>query len=109
MKLELSDESWDAALPREGAYHAEVVEVRVFGAGKGDRELCELTLRLDTGQRVSELVTIWVDETQHDRTAQLGRAKVLLGQLAKVTHAVKRGLKTAAIKLVRATAAEDGE
>lgn len=131
MKLDLSDESWDDALPPEGAHSAVVARARVFMSNSGDRGFCELTFELATGHRVPVLLTIWVDEEQHDRTANLGEAKVLLGQLARATgialpadgedlpetylgervqvviaHTFKRGLKTAVVKRVLAVKQE---
>jgi hypothetical protein len=85
MKLDLTDETWNAALAPAGTHLADLTELRVITSSGGDRELCELTFMLETGHRVSELVTIWVDESQHDPIANLGRAKVLLEQLARAT------------------------
>ena len=75
MKLDLSDESWDDALPPEGAHSAVVAGARVFMSNSGDREFCELTFALVTGHRVPVLLTIWVDEEQHDRTRQPRRSQ----------------------------------
>ena len=123
MKLDLTDESWNAALAPAGIHLADLTDLRVITSSGGDRELCELTFMLETGHRVSELITIWVDESQHDPIANLGRAKVLLEQLARATgiplpadseqlpatyvgqrieiviaHAVRRGVRAAVIK-----------